>query len=157
MLLPKADVSHISSFNVILQNRFIWILHKCLNLNSIKSFKEIFATNSMFDVLDVWWKVCLGVIQSVMTQTKTKLELAHNMYVTINNSQECDIQLQGLFYWEWESNLLLQVEIGIYHLKMHLKVVRYQMSHYYLCSKSKTIMKKSYCEFFYSRLLSHSQ
>ena len=34
------------------------------------------------------------------------------------------------------------------HFKMHLKVVRYQMSHYYLCSKSKTIMKKSYCEFF---------
>ena len=43
---------------------------------------------------------------------------------------------------------LLQVEIGIYHLKMHLKVVRYQMSHYYLCSKSKTTMKKSYIEYF---------
>ena len=43
---------------------------------------------------------------------------------------------------------LLQVEIDIYYLKMHLKVVRYQMSHYYLCSKSKTIMKKSYFEYF---------
>ena len=43
---------------------------------------------------------------------------------------------------------LLQVEIDIGQLKMHLKVVRYQMSHYYLCSKSKTIMKKSYFEYF---------
>ena len=38
--------------------------------------------------------------------------------------------------------------MGIYNLKMHLKVVRYQMSHFYLCSKSKTIMKKSYFVYF---------
>ena len=43
---------------------------------------------------------------------------------------------------------LQEVKIGIYHLKMHLKVVRYQMSHYQLCSKSKPIMKKSYFEYF---------
>ena len=43
---------------------------------------------------------------------------------------------------------LLQVEIDIYYLKMHLKVIRYQMSHCYLCFKSKPIMKKSFFELF---------
>ena len=43
---------------------------------------------------------------------------------------------------------LLLVDLGIYHLKMHFKVVRYQMSHCYLCSKSKTNMKKWYFECF---------
>ena len=37
---------------------------------------------------------------------------------------------------------LLQVDMGIYHLKIHFKVVRIQMSHCYLCSKTKTNMKK---------------
>ena len=37
---------------------------------------------------------------------------------------------------------LLQVEIGIYLLKMHFKVVRHQMSHCYLSSKSKNNMRK---------------
>ena len=43
---------------------------------------------------------------------------------------------------------LLKVDMGIYHLKMHFKVVRYQMSHYYLHSKSKTEIKKWYFDYF---------
>ena len=43
---------------------------------------------------------------------------------------------------------LLQVHMGNYHLKIHFHVVKYQMSHYYLCSKSKTYMKKWYFEYF---------
>ena len=43
---------------------------------------------------------------------------------------------------------LLQVDKGIYHLKMHFLVIRYQMSHCYLCFKSKTNMKKWYFEYF---------
>ena len=42
---------------------------------------------------------------------------------------------------------LLQVDMDIYHLKIHFKVVRYQMSLSYLCSKSKTNMKNSYFEY----------
>ena len=38
--------------------------------------------------------------------------------------------------------------MGIYHLKMHSKVVRYQMSHCYLCFKFKTNLKKLYVECF---------
>ena len=43
---------------------------------------------------------------------------------------------------------LLQVHMGNYHFKIHFHVVKYQMSHYYLCSKSKTYMKKWYFEYF---------
>ena len=43
---------------------------------------------------------------------------------------------------------LLKVDMGIYHLKMHFLVIRYQMSHCYLCFKSKTNMKKWYFEYF---------
>ena len=43
---------------------------------------------------------------------------------------------------------LLEVDMGIYHFKMQLKLVRYQMSHCYTGSKSKTIMKKLYFEDF---------
>ena len=43
---------------------------------------------------------------------------------------------------------LLQVDMGNYHLKIHFHVVRYQMSHCYLCCKSKTNMKKWYIEYF---------
>ena len=43
---------------------------------------------------------------------------------------------------------LVQVDMGIYHLKMHFKLVRQQISHCYLCSWSKTNMKKGYFEYF---------
>ena len=43
---------------------------------------------------------------------------------------------------------LLQVEKDIYHLKMNFIGVRHQMSHHYLSSKSKTIMKKSHFVYF---------
>ena len=43
---------------------------------------------------------------------------------------------------------LLQVDKGIYHLKMHFLVIRYQMSHCYLFFRSKTNMKKWYFEYF---------
>ena len=43
---------------------------------------------------------------------------------------------------------LLLVDMDIYYSKMHFKVVRYQMSHCYLCSKSKTNMKKWYFDHF---------
>ena len=36
----------------------------------------------------------------------------------------------------------LQVNMGIYHLEMCFKFVRYQMPHCYLCSKSRTNMEK---------------
>ena len=42
---------------------------------------------------------------------------------------------------------LLLVDMDIYHLQIHFKVVRYQMPHSYLCSKSKTNMKKWYFEY----------
>ena len=43
---------------------------------------------------------------------------------------------------------LLQVDMGIYHFKMHFKLVSYQMSYCYLGSESKTNMIKLYFEFF---------
>ena len=43
---------------------------------------------------------------------------------------------------------LFQVEMEIYHLKMHFKMVRHQMSHCYLSSKSKNNMRKWYFESF---------
>ena len=43
---------------------------------------------------------------------------------------------------------LPQVDMGNYNLKIHFHVVRYQMSHYYLYSKSKTYMKKCYFEYY---------
>ena len=43
---------------------------------------------------------------------------------------------------------LLQVEMGIYSLEMCYKMVRYQMSHCYVSSKSKTNIKKWYLEDF---------
>ena len=43
---------------------------------------------------------------------------------------------------------LLQVHMGIYHLKIHFKVVRHQMSHCYLSSKSKNNTRKWYFEYF---------
>jgi len=52
-----------------------------------------------------------------------------------------------LIFWQIEMKLL-QVEMEIYHLKMHFKVVRHQMSHCYLSSKSKNNMRKWYFESF---------
>ena len=43
---------------------------------------------------------------------------------------------------------LLEVDIDICHLIMQFKLVKYQMSHCYLCSKSKANMKKLYLEDF---------
>ena len=43
---------------------------------------------------------------------------------------------------------LLQVDIGIYHLKMYFKLVSNKMSQCYLGSESKTSMKKLYFEVF---------
>ena len=43
---------------------------------------------------------------------------------------------------------LLQVEMEIYHLKMHFKVVKHQMSQCYLSSKSKNNRRKGYFEYF---------
>ena len=42
----------------------------------------------------------------------------------------------------------LQVEMGIYFLERCFKMVRYQMSHCYVCSKSKTNIKKWYLDDF---------
>ena len=52
-----------------------------------------------------------------------------------------------LIFWQIQMKLL-QVEMEIYHLKMHFKVVRHQMSHYYLSSKSKINTRKRYFEYF---------
>ena len=49
--------------------------------------------------------------------------------------------------WQIEMKLL-HVEIEIYHLKMHFKVVRHQMSHCYLTSKFKNNTRKWYFEYF---------
>ena len=42
----------------------------------------------------------------------------------------------------------LEVDMGIYHLKMQFKLVRYQMSRCYLSSKYETNMKKLFFEDF---------
>ena len=52
-----------------------------------------------------------------------------------------------LIFWQIEMKLL-QVEMEIYHLKMHFKVVRHQMSHCYLPSKFKNNTRKQYFEYF---------
>ena len=44
--------------------------------------------------------------------------------------------------------VLLEVDMGIYHLKMQFKLVRNQMSRCYLGSKSKTNMKMLFFEDF---------
>ena len=52
-----------------------------------------------------------------------------------------------LIFWQIQMKLL-QVEMEIYHLKMHFKVVRHQMSHCYLPSKFKNNTRKWYFEYF---------
>ena len=52
-----------------------------------------------------------------------------------------------LIFWQIQMKLL-QVEMEIYHLKMHFKGVRHQMSHCYLSSKSKNNRRKWYFEYF---------
>ena len=71
------------------------------------------------------------------------------MHWVLTTNEQTSFQVEKEQIWMHKLEMELpQVEMGIHHLKMHFQVVRYQMSHCYLCSESKTNMKKLYFEYF---------
>ena len=96
----------------------------------IKLIMEAFMEHELTNVLDISSMIYICINHPLRFLVKYCPKTAFQLVF-------CKLELEHL-----------QVDMGIYHLEMCFKFVRYQMPHCYLCSKSRTNMEKWYFKHF---------